>query len=54
MGICCKAQETKTGAEFQPGEVRCGGRWEGVSKGRGIYVYLWELMLLNCDVGEDS
>ena len=35
MGICCMAQETQTGALYQPGAVGWGGKWEGVSKGRG-------------------
>ena len=34
-GICCLAQETQTGALFQPREVGWGGRWEGVSEWRG-------------------
>ena len=29
MGICCIAQETQTGALYQPREVGWGGRWEG-------------------------
>ena len=41
MGICCMAQETQTGALYQPRRVRWGGRWEGGSKGRGYIVYLW-------------
>ena len=41
MGICCMAQETQTGALYQPRGVGQGGRWERASKGRGIYVYLW-------------
>ena len=39
MGICCMAQETQTGALYQPRGVGWGGRWEGGSKGRG-YTYL--------------
>ena len=35
---CCISQETQTGALFQPRGVEWGGRWEGVSKGRG-YMY---------------
>ena len=35
MGICCMAQETQTGALYQPRGVGWGGRWEGGSKGRG-------------------
>ena len=34
------AQETQTGALYQPIGVRWGGRWEGSSKGRG-YVYTY-------------
>ena len=30
------AQETQTGALYQPRGVGWGGRWEGVSKGRVI------------------
>ena len=41
LGICCMAQETQTGALYQPRGVGCGGRWERVSKREGIYVYLW-------------
>ena len=40
LGICCMAQETQTGALYQPRRVGWGGRWEGGSKGRGyIYTY---------------
>ena len=40
MGICCMAQETQTGALYQPRGMGWGGRWEGGSKGRGyIYTY---------------
>ena len=35
---CCMAQETQTGALYQPRGVGWGGRWEGGSKGRG-YMY---------------
>ena len=28
MGICCMAQETQTGALYQPRGVGWGGRWE--------------------------
>ena len=42
MGICCMAEETQTGALYQPRGVGLGGRWEGGSKGRGYtYAYLW-------------
>ena len=34
------AQETQTGALYQPRGVGWGGRWEGVSKGRG-YMYTY-------------
>jgi len=40
MGICCMAQENQTGALYQPRGVERGGRWEGVSKGRG-YMYIY-------------
>ena len=40
VGIFCMAQETQTGAMYQPRGVGWGGSWEGVSK-EGIYVYLW-------------
>ena len=32
-GICCMAQETQTGALYQPMGVGWGGRQEGGSKG---------------------
>ena len=35
MGICCMAQETQTGALYQPRGVGWGGRQERTSKGRG-------------------
>ena len=42
MGICCMAQETQTGSLYQPRMVGWGGKWEGVSKGRGyMYTYDW-------------
>ena len=35
------AQETQTGALYQPTGVGWGGSWEGSSKGRGdIYMYI--------------
>jgi len=38
--IKCMGQETQTGALYQPRGMGWGGRWEGVSKGRGyIYIY---------------
>ena len=39
MGICCMAQETQTGALYQPRGVGWGGRWDEVQE--GMYVYLW-------------
>ena len=36
---CCVAQETQTGALYQPRGMGWGGRLEGVSKGRG-YIYI--------------
>ena len=39
-GICCMAQETQTGALYQPRGVGGDGRWEGCSKGRG-YMYTY-------------
>ena len=41
MGICSMSQETQTGALYQPRGVGWGGRREGGSKVKGIYVYLW-------------
>ena len=32
MGLCCMAQETQTGALYQPREVGWEGRWEGRKK----------------------
>ena len=44
-GICCKAQETWTGALYQTIGVGWGGRWEGGSKGRGyMYTYGWFML----------
>ena len=46
MGICCMAQETQTGALYQPGGVAWGGRQEGGSEGRGyIYTPMADFML---------
>ena len=43
MGIYCMAQETQTGALYQPRGVGWGGRLEGDSKGRGlIHVEVWQ------------
>ena len=42
MGICGMAQETQTGALYQPRGGGWGGRWEGGTKGRGyMYTYGW-------------
>ena len=42
MGICCMTQGTQTGALGQSRGVGYGGRWEGVSRGRGhMYTYGW-------------
>ena len=39
------AQETQTGALYQPRGVGWGGRWEGGSKGRGyMYPYGWFML----------
>ena len=38
MGICCVAQETQTGALYQPRGVGWGERWEGGSKGGDICI----------------
>ena len=40
MGIFCIAQETQTGALYQPRGVGWGGRWEGGSNGKG-YMYTY-------------
>ena len=48
MGICCMSQETQTGALYQPRGVKWGGRWQGVSKGRG-YIYTCGQFMLNFD-----
>ena len=42
MSLNCTltAQETQAGALYQPRGVGWGGRWEGVSKGRG-YMYTY-------------
>ena len=39
-GNLLMAQETQTGALYQPRGVGWGGRWEGGSKGRG-YMYTY-------------
>ena len=39
------AQETQTGALYQPRGVGWARRWEGVSKGRGyMYTYGWFML----------
>ena len=39
------AQQTQTGALYQPSGMRWGGRCEGVSKGRGyMYTYGWFML----------
>ena len=40
MGIYYVAQETQTGALYQPREVGCRGRWDRGSIGRG-YMYTY-------------
>ena len=42
------AQETQTGALYQPGGVGWGGRWEGASKGKG-YMYTYGRFMLRFD-----
>ena len=43
--ICCLAQQTQTGALYQPRGVGWGGRREGGSKGRGyMYTYSWFML----------
>ena len=45
MVICCMAQETQRGALYQSRGVGWGGRWEGVSKGKGyMYTYGWFML----------
>ena len=45
MGIFCLAQETQTGALYQPRGMGRAGRWEGASKGRGyMYTYGWSML----------
>ena len=45
MVICCMAQETQTGALYQPRGVGCRGRWDRGSKGRGyMYTYGWFML----------
>ena len=40
MGICCMAQETQTGALYQPRGVGWGGRWREVQKGGDICIQM--------------
>ena len=42
------AQETRTGALYQPRGVGWGGRWEGASKGRE-YMYTYGGFMLRFD-----
>ena len=44
MGIFCMAQETQTGALYQPRRVGWGGRWEAVQTGG----YVWIPMADSC------
>ena len=45
MGTSCMSQGTQTGALYQPRGVGWGGRWEGVSKGRGyMFTYGWFML----------
>ena len=53
MGICCMAQETQTGSLYQPRMVGWGGKWEGVSKGRG-YMYTYDWFMLRFDVKQKN
>ena len=41
MRICCMAQETQTGALYQPGGVGWGREMGGRFETEGICVYLW-------------
>ena len=41
MGICYMAQETQTGALYQPRQSGMGRDMGGGFKREGIYVYLW-------------
>ena len=52
MGICCMAQETQTGALYQPRGVAWGERWEGGSKGRE-YMYAAAKSLQSCPTLSD-
>ena len=48
MGIFFMSQGTQTVALYQSRGMGWGGRWEGVSKGRG-YVYTYGLFMLRFD-----
>ena len=48
MGICYVAQETQTGALYQPRGVGGEGRWKEGSKGRG-YMYNYGGFMLRFD-----
>ena len=48
MGICSKAQETQTGALYQPRGVGWGRRSEGISK-RREYMYIYGRFMLRFD-----
>ena len=39
--FCSMSQETQTGALHQPRGVEWGGRWDGGSKGRGVYIGIY-------------
>jgi len=41
MGICCMAQETQTGALYQPRGMGLGRDSGGRFKREGISIYLW-------------
>ena len=43
MGICCVAQETQTGALYQPRGVARGERWEELQKGGAICIPMADL-----------
>ena len=53
MGIHCISQETHTGTLYQPRGVGWGGRWKGVSKGRG-YMYTYAAIGIHVDVGQKT
>ena len=45
MGICYMAQQTQTGALYQPRGVGWGGRGEGDLRGTGyMYTYGWFML----------